>query len=426
MAAESQVTAMRALSALNASTAVRGHWGGQEWLGLAFVAVLAAVAYSLRRLTATEGKGQKSGGLIMGWDKRLSTSKAVSAAWTLVVAYMLLVIMLISLDHTDAGSFFSSTLGKASELYLAVLGPTYLAAVLAKVNTAKQVAQGNLQKSDGSGTVNPLDLISDDSGNTDIYDTQYVLLNLVAIVAVLAIFIRQPAVGFPPFPGFLAAITGGSALVYTANKVTAANPPQLTTVSPSPARVGDKVTATGQNFLPPGVPQGQVVVTVGSASDQATVEPTADDPTRVTFAVPAPPSGLRWPAAPQDVTVATSTAKFSGTPGSLLITPDVPVLQSLGAASVQQGSTITLTGYWFLSPDGTEIPTVYASAGQGDPVPWERDPDTGVTDRSIKVKVPPGVVPAGQQTADVAVTVNRSATAYGSGVSNALKLTVTA
>src|SRR6266851_9665779 len=240
---------MRHLIALTDPTTVRGQWGGQEWLGLAIVIALVALAYVFRWLTPKTGASHGRGGLVMGWDKRLSTSKTISVAWTLVVAYMLLVIMLIALDHVDAGSFFSSTLGKASEIYLVFLGGPYAAAVLAKIGTTNQVANGKVQKSDGNGTANPFDIIADDAGNADVYDTQYTLLNLVAMVAVLATFIRQPALGFPAVPAFLAAITGGSALVYTTNKVTTTNPPQLTTVSPSPARVGDKVTLTGQNFL---------------------------------------------------------------------------------------------------------------------------------------------------------------------------------
>jgi hypothetical protein len=359
----------------------------------------------------------------MGWDKRLSTSKTVSAAWTLVVAYMLLVITLIALEHVSAGSFFSSTLSKASEIYLVFLGGPYAAAVLAKISTTSQVANGKVQKSDGSGTANPFDIIGDDAGNADLYDTQYTLLNLVAMVAVLAIFIRQPALGFPAVPAFLAAITGGSALVYTTKKVTTTNPPQLTTVSPSPARVGDKVTLTGQNFLPPGATEGTLLVTIGGDNNQATAEVTVTDPTQATFIVPAPPSGQQlWPQAAQNVTVATPTAKYSGTPGSLLIASDVPVLQSLGTVTTKQGSSVTLTGHWFLSPDGADAPTIYAT--DGGKTPCHKDPAKEATDRSITVTLP-NLVPAGQASVDVNIIVARS-TLYGSGVSNPLKLTVTA
>jgi len=219
---------MTHLIALNDAAIVRGDWGGQEWLGLAVVIALAALVYVFRWLTtAKNGASQGRGGLVMGWDKRLSTSKTVSVAWTLVVAYMLLVITLIALDNINAGSFFNSTLSKASETYLVLLGGPYAAAILAKISTTNQIANGKVQKSDGGGTANPFDIISDDAGNVDLYDTQYTLLNLVAMVAVLAIFIRQPALGFPDVPSFLAAITGGSALVYTTNKVTTTNPPEL-------------------------------------------------------------------------------------------------------------------------------------------------------------------------------------------------------
>jgi hypothetical protein len=117
---------------------------------------------------------------------------------------MVLTVLYVSLSQTDAGSFFGTTLGKASNIYFVLLGGPYAAAVIAKVNNSNQTQNGSVQKSDGSGAINPFDVISDDSGNVSVYDFQYTLFNLVAMVAVLATFVPRPGIGLPAIPDFLA------------------------------------------------------------------------------------------------------------------------------------------------------------------------------------------------------------------------------
>ena len=112
------------------------------------------------------------------------------------------------------------------------------------------------------------------------------------MVAVLAIFIPRPALGLPAVPGFLAALTGGAALVHTSTNVTATTPPQLTTVSPSPARIGDEVTvARGADLLQPGVPDGQIDLIIGGSQGRQ-ISVTPSDPWQVKFVVPPPPRGV--------------------------------------------------------------------------------------------------------------------------------------
>jgi len=181
---------------------------------------------------------------------------------------------------------------------------------------------------------------------------------------------------------------------------------------------------TGQNFLPPGATEGKLLLTIGDGQDQATAEANTTDPTQATFIVPAHPGGRAWPQAAQHVTVSTPTAKDSGTPGSLLIVPDAPVLKSLGTVTAKQGSSITLSGRWFLSPDGTGVPAVYAIDDQKQRTLCDKDPDKEATDNLIEIVIP-DLVPIRQTSIDVNITVERS-TSYGSGVSNPLRLTVSA
>jgi len=403
-----------------AVTSTTNHWGAQEWWALGAVVVLIALAYLLKKWTSAKDTAYSDrGGLLMGWDRRLSTSKTIAVAWTFAVAYMVLVVLFVAMQQPHSAQFFSTTLGKASELYLVFLGGPYAAAVIAKVNTNNNA---QVQKSDGSGAINPFDVIGNDAGAVDLYDFQYTLFNLIAIFSVLIVFLGHPGLGLPAVPTFLATLTGGSALVYTTNKVVRTNPPQLTNLSPAVARVGDPVTLYGSNFLPTGATDGQLFVTIG---DKQTVTVTATDPDQATFTVPAAPDGAKWPADSQSVKIATPDVKDSGAGKTLLVIPDTPVLDSLGTLRAGQGSKVTLTGHYFLPPRGAAdtTPSVLAQHDDGTVTELPLDAEAKVSDTHLTAELPADIVPAGQNSIDVKVTVARSGAA---AVSDQLPLTVTA
>ena len=99
------------------------------------------------------------------------------------------------------------------------------------------MASGQVQRTDAERATLG-DLVSNESGATDPYDFQYVLFNLIAIVAVLVIFIDRPGAGAPEIPTFLAVLTGGSAATYATRKALAKNPPVITSMVPTTAKVG--------------------------------------------------------------------------------------------------------------------------------------------------------------------------------------------
>ena len=405
-----------------AVTSSTNHWGAEEWWALGVVAVLIALAYLLKQWTSPDGKADAGrGGLLMGWDKRLSTSKTIAVAWTFAVAYMVLVVLFVAMHQPHTAQFFSTTLGKASALYFVFLGGPYAAAVIAKANTTNN---DQVQKSDGTGSVNPFDVIGNDAGAVDVYDFQYTLFNLIAIFSVLIVFLGHPGLGLPAVPTFLATLTGGSALVYTTNKVVRTNPPQLTNLSPAAARVGDTVTLYGSNFLATGATDGQLFVTIGDTPTQSRTI-TATDPGQATFTVPEAPDGTKWPTAAQPVKIATPDAKDSGGGKPLLIVADTPVLDSLGTLRAKQGSTITLTGHYFLPPGGgaaKSAPSILAEHADG--TVTELTLDTAkASDTRLAVELPTAIVPTGQTSIDVKVTVARSGAA---AVSDPLPLTITA
>lgn len=162
-----------------------------------------------------------------------------------------------------ADTFLKDLLNKAPDLYLVFLGGPYAAAILAKVGVTQNLQTGKLQKSDGSGVLNPADLISNDTGATDLYDFQYTIFNLIAILAVLTAFIPHPVRGLPQIPDFLAILTGGAALTYTLNKAVTTNPPSISSVDPDQARIQDFVTIYGTNLYDPNATGATTILKVG-------------------------------------------------------------------------------------------------------------------------------------------------------------------
>jgi hypothetical protein len=253
-------------------------YGGQKWWAAAIVAgllaliVLAQYALRQRRIAARHPpvprdqhkaamREDRRGGLVMGADRRLSTSKAIAVLWTIVVGWIALAIALIVLTRPAAGTAWAQILKGTPALYLVLLGGPYAAAVLSKLSVLQYTAAGGLQKTEGPGTISPLDIISDDSGNTSVYDFQYVFFNLIVAIAVISIFAKSTGgAGFPRIPAFAAILTGGAALTYTVSKGANINnggdssttQPSISAVTPASASMGATVTIFGQNFCTPG------------------------------------------------------------------------------------------------------------------------------------------------------------------------------
>ena len=191
----------------------------------------------------------KGGGLskvwygILGADNRVSTSKVQFALWTLALAFALLVII-----FHDA--VFPS--GQLDPRYLLLIGFPAGAAVSAKVITSGQVQGGTVNKTAQETPTNSVsgaikDIVSDDSGNLDLGDTQYFLFNLVALVAFFYAFAHHPT-ALPVLPDTLVGLTSASATAYVAKKAGTSSPLTITAVSPQLVKIGDSVTIYGSNL----------------------------------------------------------------------------------------------------------------------------------------------------------------------------------
>ena len=173
--------------------------------------------------------------LVVGADGRLSTSRTITAAWTLVVAWSITTVLLIviarsGLPHCDLATDFGNKLHPLSDTYLLLLGGPFAALVLAKGITLSRLNNGSLVKTTNDAGIKPKDLVSNDSGEADLVDFQFCLFNLIALVFVVVAFAWHPAAGLPAIPTALAGLTSASALAYTTNKAFVDNQPVINKV----------------------------------------------------------------------------------------------------------------------------------------------------------------------------------------------------
>jgi hypothetical protein len=182
---------------------------------LALVLVWAAVRYKLRvRPTPSLTRKANHKGLVVGGDNRTSTSKATALIWTVVLVFFLITTALLA--GFDMARY-TSLLGKTDKLYLVLIGGPFAAAWTANRVVLDRLARNPNAKSKAERP-QIADVLTDDNGDTDLVDTQYVLFNVVVAATVVIQFGHAPFSGLPGIPGFLAALTGVSAATYTANK----------------------------------------------------------------------------------------------------------------------------------------------------------------------------------------------------------------
>lgn len=164
---------------------------------------------------------------------------------------------------TAAGYRASIKDGLRDEYLLFMRGP-YAAAVLAKYK-----AQTSSSKTDaGIGSANPKQLITDDQGDVDLGDFQYVLFNAPALAFYLGTFIPHLQQGMPRVPSLLTGLALTSAGGYAAKQFVAQAPPTLSSLLPPSVLRGSTVEVWGDNLIIPGgvAPEGSSIaptVTVG-------------------------------------------------------------------------------------------------------------------------------------------------------------------
>jgi hypothetical protein len=277
------------------------------------------------------------GGLVVGADNRISTSKLLAVMWTGILVFLILGIVF---ESFGSPATFTKQIEAIDPVYLILLGGPFAAAVLAKGIVSQAVASGTTQKP-AAATPSASDAFSDDDGNTSLVDTQYLIFNALAAVIVLGQFITAPTGGAPTVPGFLAGLTGASATTYVANKAInqTKNPPTISMVTPPTVRGGSAVVVIGSNFVMDSDTDNPSVFIAGIQAD------VVGDPTATNIAVTVPrEAGVGQLA----VTVTTASGLSVG---GATVTVDADAIQVSSTDSNQKrpGSTLVLNGEGFFA-----------------------------------------------------------------------------
>ena len=184
--------------------------------------------------------------LIIGKDKRVSTSKLQIVLWTYVIAFAV-----VSILANEAIDEFRKEDFNAE--YLILLGSPAAAALLAKTFVLNKLANGTLAKppakTDPDFFKGFAQVITEDDGSADLFDFQYFLFTIAAITYFLWEFLPAPEKGLPNLPDALVALTGVSAASYITKKGLEREAPVLSGIYPSVGRAGDPVEIRGRNLL---------------------------------------------------------------------------------------------------------------------------------------------------------------------------------
>jgi IPT/TIG domain len=320
----------------------------------------------------------------LGADGRLSTSHTIALAWTAVVAYILLALIV-----ADPKSW-SDALKNLSPTYLLLWGFPYVALVLAKLTVPSRVASGSLVKPPSTEPATVSQLFSDDSGNTDVFDVQYVVFNVVAIVFVIVEFSRASlGSGFPVIPHGVLLLTGAPAAVYLINKVMPGGAPRIFSVSPTEVRIGQSFTIRGESLAPTSTTATSPTVSVGGVT-----APTIATFTPTSIVVLAPDVGSDL-GRPVDVGVTTGPGAETVVSSALKVFARVPILDGASTGVAQPGDAVTLRGDWSADEANaltvlvdTDVVGTASNQGQGTvtfKIPTLKNVTT--TARSVPVKV---------------------------------------
>jgi hypothetical protein len=366
----------------------------------------------LRHYERTHGRN-----VFLGKDGRASTSRTIAILWTFILAYIFMVLGFIAVAAASPG-LFGQLVGTISPIYLVLLGGPFAAAVGANVIVSTYTASGKSQKSP-AGTASVADVWTDDSGSTDLVDSQYTLFNLVAAAIVVMQFVHRPGFGAPEIPAILAGLTGTAAATYLVNKGATQNAPTIKSVTPSVARIGQPVAAYGDNLFAAAATDAKTVVTVGGFEVAADAVDARSD--RVRFRVPAPTSGAYSTNQAQAVvikTVAGATAvSYEGVTvveDSVAVAGIRPRTVSAGAAEEQR--LVTVIGTWLFDATSLDLSGLPAHPDTAAPT-LELTPtgaagtaisitsnDTKNTDSSVTFLIPDSADPG-----EYAVAVKRGA-----------------
>jgi hypothetical protein len=219
---------------------------------------------------------------ISGLDGKWSTSKAGVLLWTGAVWFAFLTILF----HTHGDGLKHAVLKGE---YFVVLGIPAAAAIAAKGITTNKVNAGAVDKPKADGHSDPItgvgELVSDDSGRTDLLDFQYFGFNLILLGFFFLAFFGHPGRGLPNLPDTLLAVSGVSAATYVGKKgLSDEAGPTIRSIVPPKASVGQSIRILGVNLAT--VRERTVTVTIAGVESPKPQVAIKDAVTEIATAVP--------------------------------------------------------------------------------------------------------------------------------------------
>ncbi|MFJ8844051.1 hypothetical protein ACIRFF_14235 [Streptomyces cyaneofuscatus] len=279
---------------------------GPGWTTARTAALVAAVI-TAGLLTVAARFHRARGGLLaplIGEDNRLSTSRAVAAAWVLLAVFAVLVLALQlagASDPDDRDALIEGLDLVRSAGVVAVLALVCAVAVVVRRVVTVRVLGQRLQKL-RADRPRAADLLTDDSGRGSFTDVQYVLVSAVAVLFGGVRLARRPE-QLPDLPWGLALLVAVSAATYFAGKYAEGGRPVVLSVVrareagdlDAPIRTGDDIEIRGAGFVPPGAGSpdrlARLVVRIGTVHVHVPLIPVAGgfaNPTDTALTVPVP------------------------------------------------------------------------------------------------------------------------------------------
>lgn len=279
---------------------------GPGWTTARTAALVAAVT-TAALLTVAARFHRARGGLLaplIGEDNRLSTSRAVAAAWVLLAVFAVLVLALQlagASDPDDRDALIEGLDLVRSAGVVAVLALVCAVAVVVRRVVTVRVLGQRLQKL-RADRPRAADLLTDDSGRGSFTDVQYVLVSAVAVLFAGVRLARRPE-QLPDLPWGLALLVAVSAATYFAGKYAEGGRPVVLSVVrareagdlDAPIRTGDDIEIRGAGFVPPGAGSpdrlARLVVRIGTVHVHVPLIPVAGgfaNPTDTVLTVPVP------------------------------------------------------------------------------------------------------------------------------------------
>jgi hypothetical protein len=286
---------------VQALTAIGAGWTAARTAGL-----LAALVVAVTLTAASFFHRARGGALapVIGEDNRLSTSRAVAAAWVLFLAYAVLVLAgrLASASHHGERDALLAGLELARGAgAVTVLAVVCAIAVLVRRVVGLRVLAQRLQKI-RADRPRAADLLTDDAGRGSFADLQYVVISAVALVFGAVRLARRPD-QLPDLPWGLAVVVLISAATYLAGKYSEGGRPVILSVIrareagdlDAPIRTGEDIEIRGAGFVPPGA-QGadrlsRMAVRIGAVHVHVPLVPVTggfSSPTDTRLTVPVP------------------------------------------------------------------------------------------------------------------------------------------